>query len=143
MGNGRIDREPHPWVIGILLMALVVRALIPVGFMPSSERPFTVQICPDGFPPQLLGPEHGSHHHHGAGYEHNSRDSHGGTHQHDPSLAEHCAFAMAAGMGPAPHGIAGVPPIEPSMAPLLSLPRPLSEVPRFRIPQPRAPPSLA
>jgi hypothetical protein len=108
MGNRRINREAHRWVIGILLTALVVRALIPVGFMPSAERPFTIEICPDGSPPQLLGPEHGSHHHHAA--HENSRDSAGGTHQHDPSRSEHCAFALAAGMGPAPHPITAVLP---------------------------------
>jgi hypothetical protein len=142
MGNGRINREARRWVIGVLLMTLVVRALIPVGFMPSAEHPFTVQICPDGFPPQLLGPEHGSHHYHGAG-QHTSRDALGGTHQHDPSRFEHCAFALAAGMGPAPHAITGVAPLEPSTAPLLSQPSSHLEVRRFRIPQPRAPPCLA
>lgn len=143
MGTSRINRETHPWVIGILLMTLVVRALIPVGFMPSAEHPFTVQICPDGFPPQLLGHEYGSHHHHGAGHEHTSRDSPVGPHQHDPSRSEHCAFALAAGMGPAPDAFAGVAPFEPSTAPWLPLPPPYAEVRRFRIPQPRAPPCLA
>jgi hypothetical protein len=142
MGNGRINREARRWVISILLMTLVVRALIPVGFMPSAEHPFTVQICPDGFPPQLLGPERGSRHHHGAG-QNTSRDMLGGTHQHDPSHSEHCAFASAAGMGPAPYAITGVAPLEPSTAPLLSLPSSHFEVRRFRIPQPRAPPCLA
>lgn len=42
------------WVIGTLLIALIVRALIPVGFMPATDRPFSFQICPDGFPAALL-----------------------------------------------------------------------------------------
>jgi hypothetical protein len=41
-------------VISTLLVALVVRALIPAGFMPATDRPFSFQICPDGFPAQLL-----------------------------------------------------------------------------------------
>jgi hypothetical protein len=52
-------RVPSPkqrlWVISALLIALVVRALIPAGFMPATDRPFSFQICPDGFPAALLG----------------------------------------------------------------------------------------
>jgi hypothetical protein len=67
------------WVISALLVALVVRALIPAGFMPATDRPFSFQICPDGFPAALLktgtagllhlddaSPTH-AHHHHGDG----------------------------------------------------------------------------
>jgi hypothetical protein len=42
------------WVISALLVALLVRALIPAGFMPASDRPFSFQVCPDGFPAALL-----------------------------------------------------------------------------------------
>ena len=42
------------WVISALLVAVVVRALIPAGFMPATDRPFSFQICPDGFPAALL-----------------------------------------------------------------------------------------
>jgi hypothetical protein len=42
------------WVISALLVALVVRALIPAGFMPATDRPFSFQVCPDGFPAALL-----------------------------------------------------------------------------------------
>jgi hypothetical protein len=69
------------WVISALLLALVVRALIPAGFMPAIDRPFSFQICPDGFPAALLsdlaiagaderaatGAEHAGHHHPGGG----------------------------------------------------------------------------
>jgi hypothetical protein len=52
-------RVPTPkqrlWVISTLLIALVVRALIPAGFMPATDRPFSFQVCPDGFPAELLG----------------------------------------------------------------------------------------
>ena len=51
-------RVPTPkqrlWVISTLLIALVVRALIPAGFMPATDRPFSFQVCPDGFPAELL-----------------------------------------------------------------------------------------
>lgn len=71
------------WVISTLLIALVVRALIPAGFMPATDRPFSFQVCPDGFPAELLSHagkalpasggsaaadagamEHAGHHHH-------------------------------------------------------------------------------
>jgi hypothetical protein len=42
------------WIISALLLALVVRALIPAGFMPATDRPFSFEICPDGFPAALL-----------------------------------------------------------------------------------------
>jgi len=42
------------WVISVLLVALVARALIPAGFMPATDRPLSFQICPDGFPAALL-----------------------------------------------------------------------------------------
>ena len=42
------------WVISALLVAVVVRALIPAGFMPATDRPFSFQVCPDGFPAALL-----------------------------------------------------------------------------------------
>jgi len=80
--------SPHQrlWVIGTLLVALVVRALIPAGFMPATDRPFSFQICPDGFPAALLGDAAGAaatpipaaahgdatmpagHHHHGGAF---------------------------------------------------------------------------
>jgi hypothetical protein len=47
-------------VISALLVALVVRALIPAGFMPAADRPFSFQICPDGFPAALLAQEPGA-----------------------------------------------------------------------------------
>jgi hypothetical protein len=42
------------WLISVLLVALFVRALIPMGFMPAMDRPFSFQICPDGFPAHML-----------------------------------------------------------------------------------------
>jgi len=79
-------------LIGLLLLALAFRALIPAGFMPSAERPFTLQICPEGFPAHLLS----SAHHHGAGQEHASHTS----------QPEHCVFAAGAAAGPAPAMVA-------------------------------------
>ena len=64
-------------IAGAMLFAFVVRSFIPQGFMPSSERPFSVEICPEGFPAQLL--VHAGHHHNGAGH----------------SYTDHCVFGTA------------------------------------------------
>jgi hypothetical protein len=102
------------WVISTLLIALVVRALIPAGFMPATDRPFSFQVCPDGFPAELLSDAskalppggdsaavdtgalaHAGHHHHdalAAANSDNSAMAHAG-HHHDaanmPGLAHH------------------------------------------------------
>lgn len=47
--------------ISLLLVAFAFRALIPAGFMPSTERPFTLELCPDTFPAQLLARTQGGH----------------------------------------------------------------------------------
>lgn len=39
----------------IMLVAFASRALIAPGFMPASDRPFSVEICWDGFPAAMLG----------------------------------------------------------------------------------------
>jgi hypothetical protein len=66
-----------------MLVAFALRALIPPGFMPASDRPFTVEICPEGLPVEVL--MFGGHHHH-----------HGGP----QSKTEHCVFGTACASGP-------------------------------------------
>jgi len=68
-------------IIGVMLLAFAGRALVPPGFMPASGR-LSVEICPEGFPAQLLS--HAGHHHHAA------------THWH----GEHCVFGGACASGP-------------------------------------------
>jgi hypothetical protein len=168
-----LSRGSHQWLVSILLTALVVRALVPVGFMPSSDRPFTLQICPDGFPAQLL---HGSHHHHGAsdvpgadepGNAHSGHHQHAaeaalaavhdhslanepgaqhpghGSHDHSSVRAEHCVFAAAAGAGPAPQLLPALAQIERQITPAFDSVSALLETQRFRVQQPRAPPALS
>src|SRR5208282_3489995 len=43
------QRRPQLGITGILLIVLAFRALIPVGFMPSADRPLTLEICRAGF----------------------------------------------------------------------------------------------
>ncbi len=153
--------RPHmrQWLISFVLVALGVRALIPVGFMPSSERPFTLEICPDGFPSQLLHAQPmqsmamgdadasmATHHHPAAsGDAEQAPTSHHpghGTHEQG-ARAEHCVFAAAAGVGPAPHPLVVVAQIAALAAPQFALTSPLPDFQRHRVQQPRAPPALS
>jgi len=92
-------------IAGVMLFAFVARSLIPQGFMPSSEQPFTVEICPEGFPAQLL--VHAGHHHHGTGH----------------SYTDHCVFGTACDSGTPSHSpiltdlwLASLAPAAPSVA---------------------------
>lgn len=112
---------PNPVLWGVLLAALVLRALIPAGFMPSSAQPFALEICRAGFPAILdVGDEHASTGH--------------------ASSAEDCVFALAPLLGPAAHSVAlaGVVPV--ADAPELRVVLPSISTRRFCISQPRAPP---
>jgi hypothetical protein len=71
-------------IAGVMLLAFAVRALIPQGFMPSSDRRFAVEICPEGLPSQLVTHTHG---HHGGGH----------------SSTDHCVFGTACASGPLSH----------------------------------------
>lgn len=77
------NRAMRKLIAGVMLLAFALRATIPQGFMPGSDRPFTVEICPEGFPAQVL--MLGGHHHH-----------HGGPN----SQTEHCVFGTACANGP-------------------------------------------
>jgi hypothetical protein len=106
---------------GLALVAFAARALVPEGFMPAPARPLTLQICPEGFPAQLL---HEGHAHH-AGHSHR----------------EHCVFGSAGASGPLPQP----PPLS-----CVWLPQPVPAarcIPAARVvelvhlPQPRGPPA--
>jgi hypothetical protein len=127
----------------IMLVALASRALIPPGFMPANDRPFSIEICWEGFPADMLA--HGEPPH-ADSMGTDSTSHHGplqGAHQHQsgsPSHSEHCVFGTACGAGPIPH---------------LSVPSDISSAEQLRavafvstagalhlvhLPQPRAPP---
>jgi len=138
------------WIISLLLVALGVRALVPAGFMPSSERPFSFQICPDGFPAELLqrplaahAGQHdpgAAHAHHHLGQQAGAADSGTAPHHRDAARSEHCVFAAAASAGPAPEGfLLGAAP-EAQAPPRVDFSTPLPSQQRFHIPQSRAPP---
>jgi Protein of unknown function (DUF2946) len=50
-GWTRTSRER---LVVAVLLALTLRALIPIGFMPAGDGTFSLMICPGGFPPALL-----------------------------------------------------------------------------------------
>ena len=76
-----------------LLLVLLFRAYVPIGFMPSAGF-LALKICPEGLP-QLV-----QHHHHGG-------ESH--------DAFEHCPFGSAPAAGPAPH-LVSLPPRVPPLA---------------------------
>jgi hypothetical protein len=77
------NKATRKLIAGVMLLAFALRALVPQGFMPSNDRPFTVEICPEGFPAELL--MLGGHHHHHGGHQ---------------SQTEHCVFGTACASGP-------------------------------------------
>jgi hypothetical protein len=146
MRTARLSRNSRQWLISALLLALVTRALIPAGFMPATDRPLSFQVCPDGFPAQLLASslqDPHAHHHHGAGQSAGAEEPASTHHQHSTAGNEHCVFAAAAVAGPL--AFASTFAAEAAIA----LPLPAAVLPsrteslRFRIPQPRGPPALS
>lgn len=130
-------RAQRAWLLGLVLPALLLRALIPPGFMPASDRPFSIEICWEGFPTEMLAHGEPSH-----------ADSMGmggspqGTHHHrsgSPSRSEHCVFGTACSAGPIPYV---PPPSDISSAQLLAVAFVSSTIAvrLVHLPQPRAPP---
>jgi len=75
------SKSTRTLIVSIMLLAFVARALVPQGFMPASDKSFSFEICPDGFPVQLLGQ---AIHHHVPGH----------------SNTEHCVFGSGSAGGP-------------------------------------------
>jgi len=51
---GPSRRAGSPRIVLLVLLALGLRALIPIGFMPAADGTFSLMICPAGFPAALL-----------------------------------------------------------------------------------------
>jgi hypothetical protein len=86
MKPAALNRRRYDILTGILLAMLMLRAYVPVGFMPASGTPFLLELCPSASPmPGSLGePAHHDHH------------QHAGTHGH----FENCPFGSVPGAGP-------------------------------------------
>jgi hypothetical protein len=123
----------HRWLASLLVVALALRALIPVGFMPGGNGQLALRICPEGFPAALL---HSSGHHH-EGHESSERPGH----DHKSWMQGHCPYGAAAGAPAACQSLiisvdltpAAAMPDSPVVAAVLDF--------RFLVAQPRAPPT--
>lgn len=94
-------------IASVMLLAFTVRALVPQGFMPAHDRPFSIEVCPEGFPAQLLA--HLGHHHHEGGH----------------LYTEHCVFGTACANGPPSQApsLTGTQPVELALvAPAVAAP---------------------
>jgi hypothetical protein len=137
------------------LLAFVVRSLIPAGFMPAADRPFTLEICPDGLPAHVALPAHADDavhlHDHASVAAERAGDMHAteaGEHSapHDPHSTHkswtHCPFAGLAS-APAPlHVAEAAPSLSLTAVAISDTDARFVSTTRFRIAQPRAPPSL-
>jgi hypothetical protein len=87
-------------IASIMLVGFAARALIPTGFMPASDRPFSIEICWEGFPADMLA--HGERQQDSTSRRDALRGAH---HRHSgsPSDSEHCVFGSACSTGPIPH----------------------------------------
>lgn len=127
-------RRPPTVLLMAAAMALLLRTVVPAGYMPAPlTSGWPVQICPDGLPvgaiAALLGQAH-AHHHHG----------HSASSDDPAALPEQCE--LGAGFA-ASAAVSGVSLQTPGQFPLpLGLPIPSTDLagnerPAFR---PRAPP---
>jgi hypothetical protein len=86
----------------VMLVAFALRVLIPPGFMPASDRPFSLEICWEGLPANVLAHVEPSHADSmdmaSMGMDQGPDQRHG-----TPSHSEHCVFGTACGAGPFSH----------------------------------------
>jgi hypothetical protein len=139
------ERSRRKLLASTLLVAFAARALIPAGFMPGPDRPFAIEICPEGFPAEML--EHGEPQHTDSmGLGSMDMDSMSPesvpAHHHSgsPSHSEHCVFGTACSAGPTTHsalptGLSSAPPLLAVACDSIAV-----AVHLVRLPQPRAPP---
>jgi hypothetical protein len=141
-------RNRRTLMASIMLVAFVSRVLIPLGFMPASDRPFSLEICWDGLPAGILAQLEAAHadstamESMAAGSAHGSmhRGAHPHHHHGSPSQSEHCVFGTACGAGPIPH--LPLPSNFSSAEPLRAVifASIAAAVRVVHLPQPRAPP---
>jgi len=112
-------------IVGAMLFAFAGHALIPQGFMPASGHPFSVEICPEDFPAQLL--MHAGHHHHGGGH----------------ARTEHCVFGCACNGAPPPQHLLLTELLSAQQAPAAQYVASTIVVRLVYLPHSRGPPSLA
>jgi hypothetical protein len=129
MKPAAFNRRRYDILTGILLVMLLLRAYVPVGFMPASGTPFLLQLCPSASPVSTsLGmPAHHGHHH----------DA--GTHGH----FENCPFGSAPASGPASQLVIIQPPGQVTALEAVEFESLHTGARAARAHQPRGPPTLA
>src|SRR3984957_18265640 len=96
MRTHRINGKRRDLLTSFLLVMLLFRAYIPVGFMPASGTPFLLELCPAATPmPASMSMPMPAHHH-----QHS--DSH--------SQSQVCPFGSAPAPGPVSHLAFFAPP---------------------------------
>jgi len=118
LNSGRLDL-----FTSLLLVVLLFRAYVPVGFMPASGAPFLLEMCPATYHAEM--PAHHGHH--------------SGTHAH----FENCPFGSAPAAGPISHLVGLAPPAPVVSQPIVAFESLRLGVQLPRAHQPRGPPSLA
>jgi hypothetical protein len=131
MCQGLSNRRTHKWLATVLIVAVLLRSLIPPGYMPGGSH--WLMFCPDGLPEQMLA-------HHAAHSHHHNQDSHHGSR----TQVEHCPFAGLAG-GPAATCLPMVMVFMAAPEAQLSFQyvRSAYRTQRVRLPPARGPPHLA
>jgi hypothetical protein len=124
MGNRFFNRRSLRVSAIIVLAALLLRAYIPVGFMPANGAPFQLELCP-AF--GMSTPAHHVHHH----------DS-----QHHADIQD-CPFGSAPASGPISDFLVFNPPGQIAFSEAISGEPNRLVARQFRSHQPRGPPSLA
>jgi hypothetical protein len=115
------SRSERRGLAGLVLFAFLLRALIPAGFMPSADRPFTLEFCPSTFPAAWLAKagnqgsqaDHAQHHHHAEHAGHATTD----TSPAEKSGFEHCPFGTASSVAPGVEPGITLPGAEPASVP--------------------------
>jgi hypothetical protein len=170
MGATLLKPRTRRILASTLLVAFASRAFIPPGFMPAADRPFSIEICPEGFPAEMLArsePAHedsvapgsmpgmsgdstAAHSMPGMASESVPKDSDPagavpghGKHHHpgSPSSSEHCVFGTACSAGPIPH-LPLLSGIFSAREPRAVAASPERTVRLVHLPQARAPPRI-
>lgn len=133
----RLGRATRARVIAAVLLALAVRSLIPLGFMPAADGSLSLMICPAGFPLALL-PDAG--HMSMPGGMTMPVDQHRGNTATDDG---YCVFTTGFSAAPPPLILATLLLLLAVAALASPMAAPLTGIRRVHLPQARAPPVRA
>jgi len=129
-------------VAGVMLTAFALRALVPPGFMPASDRPFSIEICWEGLPAAALPHDEPMDMGSMGMSTRDAAPADASAHNHarHPSHTEHCVFGTACSAGPVPHLslLSDISTSQPLRAPAFV--SAVGSVRLVHLPQPRAPP---